>query len=246
MMNRKMIFLSLCLWLIVGYSASAQEATPEVTPDADTPELPPMIYGNESQLANNILLTIDDCADEQLTREMFDLLVEKGITATFFPNTSYMIEQDPQLWRDIVAADFEIGYHTRLHVDSMSEAELDDDFTLFQQEVRETLDEPDYTITLVRPPYGIWDDSWMAWTETHGFHTVRWNVVPRARLRVDYVAAVFNDMDEGGRIVLLHPRQTDMWWLEAHVDELLALTDENGQSFHFTTVSEAFNDDEDG
>src|SRR5689334_4365723 len=125
MMNRTIIFL---LCLIVGYTASAQDATPE----ADTPELPRMTYGNEPELANNILFTIDDCADEALTREMFDLLVEKGITATFFPNTIYMIQQDPQLWRDIVAAGFEIGYHTRQHIDSMSETELDDDFALFQ------------------------------------------------------------------------------------------------------------------
>jgi peptidoglycan/xylan/chitin deacetylase (PgdA/CDA1 family) len=242
-MSSKILSLLLFICLIIGHSTSAQEATPE----ADTPELPRTIYGNEPELANDILFTIDDCIDEQLTREMFDLLVENGITATFFPNTIYMLEQDPQLWQDIVAAGFELGYHTRQHIDSMSEEELTDDFTLFQQEVREMLNDPDYTITLVRPPYGIWDESWMAWTESNDLHTVRWNIAPRARLTVEYAAAIFNNMDEGGRIVLLHPRQTDMWWLEAHLNELLALTDENGQPFHFTTVSEAFNnDDEEG
>ncbi|MFN8374526.1 MAG: polysaccharide deacetylase family protein [Anaerolineae bacterium] len=228
----------MCLCLLAGRMVTAQEATEEPF------ELPRMIYGNEAELTNNILLTIDDCADEYLTRQMFEFLVEKGIVATFFPNTSYMIQEDPQLWRDIVDAGFEIGYHTRLHEAYMSEEQLDEDFALFQEEVRDTLDDQTYSITLVRPPYGIWDDSWIAWTEANDFHTVRWNLAARAHLDIDYVDAVMSNMEQGGRIILLHPRQTDMWWLEAHTDELLALRDEDGQPYRFTTVSEAFQDEE--
>jgi peptidoglycan/xylan/chitin deacetylase (PgdA/CDA1 family) len=218
----------------LGQGAAAQETAPE---------LPLMIYGNEPELLNNIVLTIDDCANEQLTRQMFDLLVEHNMTATFFPNTVYMTQQDPQLWRDIVDAGFEIGYHTRLHVEGMTEEELAADFALFEDEVRAVLGDETYSINLVRPPYGMWDDSWRAWTEANDLHTVRWNISARARLDMDYVAAIVNNMEQGGRIILLHPRRTDMWWLEAHIEELLALTDEQGQEFGFTTISGAFNDD---
>ncbi|NWF69784.1 MAG: polysaccharide deacetylase family protein [Chloroflexi bacterium] len=229
------------LALIGVLGASAQQSTPEASQ-----ALPRTIYGSEAALANNLLLTIDDCSDEQLTRQMVELLIANNVTATFFPNTIYINEQNPQLWRYMVGAGFEIGYHTRTHQEGMSVEELTADFARFQDEVRQLLGDNTYTIRLVRPPYGIWDNNWNAWTEANDLVTVRWNVVPRARLEMSYVEAVLNDMENGGRIILLHPRRFDLRWLEQRLPALLALTDAAGQPLRLTSVTEAFNDDDVG
>src|SRR5690349_12900297 len=77
---------------------------------------PFVLYGNEEAFVNNIVLTVDDCSMEYNVRSIFDTLRNRGLTATFFCNTANMREQDPQLWRDIVAAGNEIAYHTRFHM----------------------------------------------------------------------------------------------------------------------------------
>jgi peptidoglycan/xylan/chitin deacetylase (PgdA/CDA1 family) len=226
----------LCVALLVCVAAAFGAGGEESADGA----LPATIYGNEAVLGDSILITIDDCADEALTAQMFDFLIARGVRATVFPNTVYMLRQNPLLWQNAIANGFEIGYHTRTHVSGMSQSQLAADFALFQDEVRQVLADPTHTITLVRPPYGIWDDNWEAWAAANDLHTVRWNVVPRARLTLEYAAGVIANRARGGSILLFHPRPTDWAWLQRHYDGLAALTTADGAPYRFVTVSEAF------
>lgn len=243
-MQRGLVLLM--LFLLSGLPAAAQE---DILPWGDVGsensneviDLPAMIYGNEDELQNNIVFTIDDCIDEVLTRQMFELLLTYEVTAVFFPLSTEMTTQDPELWREIVSAGFEIGYHTRDHQEGKTVAELERDFTLFQQEVREVLDDPNYEIRLVRPPYGVWDANWQAWAEANDLTTVRWNLVTRYDLTMDYFEAVLRHPDGGG-IVLVHPRPTDMWWLEENLDAVVALGTPTGESYHVVSLSAAYAD----
>ncbi|PJF22942.1 MAG: hypothetical protein CUN56_03455 [Phototrophicales bacterium] len=239
-----MVMMRFLMILIMGwfaYPLVAQETTPE--PDTPTPDIPLVIYGNEPALRNNILITIDDCIDEVLTRQMFEFLVEHDIKAVFFPLGSELIEHDPTLWQEIIDAGFEIGYHTRYHNEGMTIPELEEDFAAFQADLRDVLDDPDYTIRYVRPPYGVWDRNWLEWAEANNLVTVRWNLVTRFDLTMAYFEAVLRH-ENGGGIVLVHPRPTDMNWLENHIDDVMALTTEAGEPYRIVNLTQAFSDDE--
>src|SRR5690349_10785111 len=96
------------LLLSVSISSFAQETESEEEVDYDYhTRHPNIIYGNDPALANNIVMMVDDNVYEANIRYWFELFEANGIKATFFPHTAYMLNQDPQLWRDIVAAGHE-------------------------------------------------------------------------------------------------------------------------------------------
>ena len=237
----KMLQLVMLLMMLLGGSILAQDEA-EFTPEPDViVEIPTVIYGNEPQLKNNILFTMDDCYDEILTREMSEFLHERGLTGIFFPLTLAINDDDPQLWQDIVAAGFEIGYHTRFHQEGLTQDQLEADFLAFTEEIRVILDDSEYVVQYVRPPYGIWNNDWLIWAEENDLHTVRWNIVTRFDLTMGYFEGVLRHADGGG-IVLMHPRPTDIWWLENNIDAVLELRDDTDNLYLMVNLTEAFND----
>jgi peptidoglycan/xylan/chitin deacetylase (PgdA/CDA1 family) len=211
-----------------GFRASANE--PDLT-----------IYGNEPQFANNIILTIDDASIEPNTRAMFELLRDQGMTATFFPNTRYIKRQDPQLWRDIVAAGFEIGYHTRNHMSYLTPDELNADFNQFQDEIRTILNNPSYSIRYVRPPNGVWNADWMGWANANHLYTARWNVTSVAE-DLNYIEGVFGNRNHGGSILLLHTGDNDVHWLRNNLPVLRGFRYNQQDVYTITGLSRGFND----
>jgi peptidoglycan/xylan/chitin deacetylase (PgdA/CDA1 family) len=199
------------------------------------------LYGNEPSLANNILLTIDDASIEANVRTMFHLLREQSLTATFFPNMRYLTQQDPQLWQEIAAAGFEIGYHTRNHNSHLTPEELTADFNLFQDELRVVLNNPTYTIRYVRPPNGVWDANWTTWANANNLFTVRWNVTS-ATDDMNYIEAVLSNHRSGGSIILLHTDSHDVLWLQHNLSRLMALRDDQQRPYQITTLSRALSD----
>jgi len=242
-----------------GLAAAATLVTPTLNPEANKvkahsyengsgsalsgererlQKLPTDIRGNEEYLGNDIMLTIDDCHLFNQTKEMFDMLQERGFKATFFPNTDFLSLDDPEvvnLWREIYRAGFEIGYHTTNHNQEWSVAELEEDLAKFTNHMKVLLDDEDFHIQFVRPPYGNWNHSWMTWVTNNNLTNVRWNFVPNSNNKsVEYYEAVRNH-PEGGKIILLHPRQWDVGWLEIHIDELESLAEE--ESGRITTLN---------
>lgn len=231
------------LFLLILLAGPVSMFAQETEEDTDV-ELPSVVYGNEEQLRDNILFTIDDCYDEVLTLEMFELLRSYDIQAVFFPLSTQVVKHDQAMWQMIVESGYEIGYHTRDHQEGKTVEELEDDFALFQQEIREVLDNPDYEIHYVRPPYGVWDDNWLTWAEANNLTTVRWNIVTRYDLTMSYFEAVLRH-EEGGGIVLMHPRPTDINWLKDNLDDVIALKAPGDIPYRFTNLSSAFVDQED-
>ncbi len=163
------------------------------------------------------------------------------MTATFFPNTRYLIQQDPQLWQEIVAAGSEIGYHTRRHTSGMTPEELATDFAAFQDEIRVALNDPSYAIRYVRPPNGLWNDNWMAWASANNLITVCWNVTSVTD-DMTYIEAVVKSRDRGGSIILLHAGQNDVKWVENHLAALMWMLDEQSNPYRLTSLSRAWDD----
>jgi peptidoglycan/xylan/chitin deacetylase (PgdA/CDA1 family) len=196
--------------------------------------------GNELILANNLILTIDDCSIESNVRTIFYMLQDADVRATFFPNTYYIYPQNWQLWRDIRAAGFEIGYHTREHYASLTIEELNGDFDLFTAEMREILGDPSFTIRYVRPPKGVWDAAWMAWAHSRNLITVKWNATsPAANLTlIDGIVR----HPRGGTILLMHTGLADVAWLRQNLGGFQALRRADGSPYRMTTLSEALSD----
>lgn len=193
-------------------------------------EMPETYQGNEPYFGHDIVLTIDDCFYIEHTRAMFELI--KGVhgTATFFPNTSNMNDdqESTQLWQDIYQSGFEIGYHTTEHQKELSKRELLNDFVVFQDKMRQVLDDTAFTIQLARAPYGDWNKDWMAFTKEQQLTNVKWNYVPNAnQTDLTYFKGVLHNTN-GGHITLMHPRSFDEKWLTHHIGEMNEIAEADG------------------
>ena len=190
-------------------------------------DVPNDTKGNENFFGKNIVVTIDDCYSNEYTRELFETLREGDVTATFFPNTRYLSmknEETVKLWKEIYESGFEIGYHTANHTDGMNKEMLNQDFDDFVRHMRELLGDPEFSIKVVRAPYGNWDSDWMDWVKERGLFNVRWNVGPNQGS--DYVRSILkNDISP---IVILHSRYEDTRWLSNMLPELVDIAKENG------------------
>lgn len=198
-----------------------------------------IISGREAALDNNILITIDDCINEEIVTAMAGLLRDAGLRATFFPNTDRITNHNPQLWRDIVAAGNEIGYHTRHHDAGMTPDELAADFGLFQDELRQILGDSNYTIRYVRPPEGLWNNNWLEWARGSNLFTVKWNVVPPVEF--SYLRDVLENPNGGG-ILLLHARHEDLKWLSDNLESMRQMTNTAGANYQITSLTGGLND----
>jgi len=190
---------------------------------------PEDIRGNESFWGNDILITIDDCNNLAETKKMFNSLRDRGLKATFFPNSNYLPldnEEFVKLWREMYREGFEIGYHTQSHeVGDFTKEELSQDLDEFEAHMRELLGDESFLVEFARPPYGNWNNTWMQFIREEGLSNIRWNFVPNATANsIDYFEAVVRHPD-GGRIILLHPRVWDGNWLESNIEELKSFVD---------------------
>ncbi len=201
---------------------------------------PSDITGSESFWGNDILITLDDCHLRDWVRRAFDLLYnQRGLRVTLFPNSNYLPLDDPEikaLWRDIYQAGFEIGYHTTNHYPDWTRPALEADFAKYTDHMRQLFDAPDLTIRFVRPPYGNWNSTWLDWAAANGLTNVRWNFVPDGQSS-NTIEAYLNTIqcERGGRIILMHPREWDCYWLETHLDGLVELARE--QQGRISTLS---------
>ncbi|MEQ8675415.1 MAG: polysaccharide deacetylase family protein [Aggregatilineales bacterium] len=235
-----MTFLLFAFSLMLTAPAHAQED------DYDNQNRHPhIIYGNDPALANNIVMMVDDNVYEGNIRYWFDLFEERGIKATFFPHTAYMLDQDYQLWRDIVAAGHEIGYFTRQHQHGFSAEEFMADFLLFRDELRMILDDPNYEIRYAKPACWYWEHPWFDWLEEanalYGVQGVRVNILGPTP-SINYMEGVFNNTIAGGTIISLIPFPDQMAWLDANITAIEALIAPNGQPYRITSLTNALND----
>lgn len=200
--------------------------TPTATATPALPNPPNILTGQEPELYGKIVITIDDCNNLEVTRAMFEKLIEKQVPAVFFPNTESLKnletvhgEEVAALWKEMYASELiEIGYHTTDHEAYKTPQQLDLDLQEFETYMAVLVGDDDFHINVVRPPYGAWDHNWLSWSAQRHLPTVRWN--GSSANTVDYLMAILHRSDGGG-ITILHTRYPDKAWLEKNIDELI-------------------------
>lgn len=179
-----------------------------------------------------IALTFDDGPRRSTTTRLLDGLSERGVQATFFL-IGAQVEGNEDVLRRMDAEGHQIGIHTYDHVQLTGlnrtdfGAQVDKTRTLLKQ----VLGHNDF---LLRPPYGILDDSVKRWA---GCPIILWSIDPEdwkdqnAAREVELIVREAKD----GSIILMH----DIF--PASVDAALQVVDRlHAQGFLFCTIDELF------
>ena len=98
---------------------------------------------------------------------------EKGVAATFFITGDYL-EKEPELVRRMVDEGHTVGNHTVNHpnlVNSSISTRKEELLGLHNQ----MLEQFDYTMTLLRPPEGVFSEQVLAGAQGLGYKTVFWS-----------------------------------------------------------------------
>lgn len=179
-----------------------------------------------------IALTFDDGPRRATTTRLLDGLAERGVKATFFL-IGAQVEHNEDVIRRMDREGHQIGIHTYDHVQLTGlnradfAAQVDKSRTLLKQ----VLGHNDF---LLRPPYGILDDSVKQWA---GCPIILWSIDPKdwedqnTQREIRYVTANARD----GAIILMH----DIF--SPSVDAALAIIDQlHAQGYLFCTIDQLF------
>src|SRR4051812_47077819 len=151
-----------------------------------------------------IALTFDDGWDADRCRSIEHTLLEKHVTATWFPNAVY-VRNAPSLWRDI-ASHFPIANHTRSHPNlthlssTAIRAQIRSDEKIIESITGRQM------IKALRPPYGAYNSTVVSVAKSLGYRAVvLWNVDDKDTQGASAREALA-DAERGGRgsIVLMH------------------------------------------
>ena len=179
-----------------------------------------------------IALTFDDGPRRSTTTRLLDGLSERGVKATFFL-IGAQIENNGDVVRRMDEEGHQIGIHTYDHVKltGLNRADFDAQVEKSRMLLKETLGHNDF---LLRPPYGMLDDSVKAWA---GCPIILWSIDPEdwddknADREVQQIVSEAQD----GSIILMH----DIF--PESVDAALRVVDAlHAQGFLFCTVDELF------
>ena len=215
------------------------EAQPDVPRDLPVPEeryCASQKFGirNGPRDAKRVAITVDDCFDKEMLRDIFDLVKQYNIRITIFPLGDQLRIGDRDLWREIAASNCEIGSHTMHHTNMthMGRNDIHTHLYRFQETLDETLGYH-YGVVSLRPPYGAYQGKDNVSTRTvmntckaFGFeHVVLWDVsqtnAKKAKKQV-----------KNGSILLYHTRAKDYQCLQELIPWLLE------QGYELVTVRE--------
>jgi peptidoglycan-N-acetylglucosamine deacetylase len=152
-----------------------------------------------------VALTFDDGTDPANTRAIFGILRSSGVPATFFPFGDAM-RADPDIWAQVAAAGYPIGNHSMTHpvLTSLSDAALRSEIYEATALITQLSGVP--PISVLRPPYGAWDQRVAAAAAAGGYGwLLLWDVDPRdwaASTAQAIIDGVVNTASDGSVIVL--------------------------------------------
>lgn len=179
-----------------------------------------------------IALTFDDGPRRSTTTALLDGLAERGVHATFFL-IGAQVEDNRDVVRRMDREGHQIGIHTFDHVQltGLNRTDFDAQVEKTRQVLTETLDHNDF---LLRPPYGILDDSVKAWA---GCPIILWSIDPedwKDQNTQRVIQEVVSEARDGG-IILMH----DIF--PESVEAALAIVDAlHEQGYYFCTIEELF------
>lgn len=247
MMKRlvSVLLLMTCL-LPIFCAAETAEAASDVPPAQPgvTRDLPPkgerycdsQKFGIRSgpRSDKRVAITVDDCFDLDLMREIYELVKEQRVRITFFPLGNQIHAKDGDFWREIAASDCEIGSHTMHHTNltHMPRNDIRTHLYRFQEALDAALGYH-YGVVSMRPPYGAITGkdnnatrTVMNTCKSYGFeHVVLWDVSQTNFKKAK--KAVKN-----GSILLFHTRKKDYQCLQELIPWLVE------QGYELVTVRE--------
>lgn len=185
-----------------------------------------------------IAITVDDCYDSENLQAILDLCREYEIAVTFFVIGKALKMDDQPLWQDVLDAGCEIGNHTWSHarLPDLNSRDIKRQLSRTQEKLN-TLLGYDYTMRVMRPPYGRLSenankksDLWVVEAiEAAGYkHAVRWDVS-----QTDPDKAI--KQVQNGSILLYHANKKDVRCLKQLIPALLE------QGYECVTVSALLN-----
>ena len=220
----------LLLFALIGAIALTWvgQTSPSVTADA------PLAgeEGLEEPEQKLIALTFDDGPRRSTTTELLDGLAQRGVKATFFL-IGAQVEANRDVVRRMDREGHQIGIHTYDHVKltDLSKTDFDAQVEKTRAELVATLDHNDF---LLRPPYGMLDDSVKAWA---GCPIILWSIDPEdwSDQNADRVVQEVVSQARDGGIILMH----DIF--PESVDAALRIVDAlHAQGYYFCTIEELF------
>ncbi len=151
-------------------------------------------------------LTFDDGFNIPACISIVHTLLEKGVTATFFPNGQY-VRENPGFWHWVATLGFPLGNHTTTHHDptSLSAHDLELNLESDRRILDETTGRP--SINAFRPPYGSSNTLVQQVAANAGYPLmVGWDVDSGDQTSARTVAAEIANATKGtnGSIVLMH------------------------------------------
>jgi len=155
--------------------------------------------------ADHVALTFDDGPDRVSTPLFLDLLAERGVRATFFL-LGFMIERDPGLAGEIVAAGHEVAIHGYQHINLLrrTPGATRDDINRAHDLIGETSGQAP---RFYRPPYGVLTTTAALTARDLGLPTVLWSTWGKdweLRATPETVHRTVARKLTGGGTILLH------------------------------------------
>lgn len=123
--------------------------------------LPPeFVVRNGSREEKKIAITVDDCYDKEILRQIHQLSIDLDFPITWFVIGAQFLDEDKEVWEDIIARGNEIGNHTWKHsrLLSFSEYNARTQILLTQERIDQLLGYH-YPLRIFRPPYGAYKNA---------------------------------------------------------------------------------------
>lgn len=221
------VLLAVILLIIFCIPASPQ---PAVDAAAVNRLLP--IYCTE-QSEKKIAISFDAAWGNEDTQQLLDILAKYKAKATFFLVGDW-VEKYPESVKAIADAGQEIGNHSSTHPDlaNLSRDQIIEQVTACNEKVKAVTGK---SPTLLRPPYGSYNNTVIEAMNSLGMHTIQWDVdsLDWKGISAEKIYNRVVPKVQPGSIVLFHNAAK-------HTPEALPSILETllGEGYQFVTVSE--------
>ncbi|MDR4947309.1 polysaccharide deacetylase family protein [Neobacillus cucumis] len=206
--------------------------------DTNTPPAEkPIVYYVGDTTEKKIALTFDDGPDSIYTPQILDILLEKGVHATFFV-LGQQVKLFPELTKRIVNEGHLIANHTWSHPElpKLTTSQVVQEVESTRSEIAKVTGINSF---FFRPPYGSYTAGDIRVLSEHGYRSILWSVdtLDWSGLSAEEILAIVNRDKSPGGIILQHDFQASNGKLDGTVQALPKMIDQlRGEGYQFVTV----------
>ncbi|SFM45697.1 peptidoglycan-N-acetylmuramic acid deacetylase [Gracilibacillus orientalis] len=123
----------------------------------------------------HVYLTFDNGYEAGFTKQILDVLKEKGVPATFFLTGHYVNDQ-PDLVRRMLVDGHIVGNHSDDHLDftEVSKKTFTKDVTQLTDKIKKLDDKA--VVKYIRPPSGTFNEDSLSWANELGYTHIFWSL----------------------------------------------------------------------